>query len=103
MQRVAELTATNAARAFGLADRKGSIAVGMDADFAIVDPKAEWTLDKSHLKTSAGYSIYEGTRFTGKVIHTVVRGEFALRDGELNESAVGRGRYLRRSQVRANR
>jgi dihydropyrimidinase len=102
LQRVAELTATNSARAFGLADRKGAIRLGMDADFAIVDPKAIWTLDKGNLRSSAGYSIYEGTQFTGKVIHTVVRGEFALRDGELVEQAVGRGRYLRRLRVVPN-
>ena len=102
LQRVAELTATNAARAFGLGARKGTIALGMDADFAIVDPQAKWTLDKSHLRSSAGYSIYEGTQFTGKVVHTVVRGEFALRDGELSEEAVGRGRYLRRSRAISN-
>lgn len=102
LERVAELTSTNAARAFGIGDSKGSIALGMDADFAIVDPKASWTLDKSHLRSSAGYSIYEGTRFTGKIVHTVVRGAFALRDGVLCEDAVGRGRYLLRSPRIAN-
>ncbi len=96
LERVAELTATNAARAFGLGHCKGSIAIGMDADFAIVDPKAEWVLDKSHLRSSAGYSIYEGTKFTGKVVHTVVRANFVVRDGRLADEFVGSGRYLKR-------
>lgn len=99
LERIAAMTATNAARAFGLGDRKGAIGIGMDADFAIVDPKAEWVLEKSDLQSSAGYSIYEGTKFTGKVVHTVVRGEFAYRDAALVDAAVGRGRYLRRHAI----
>lgn len=102
LERIAALTATNAAHAMGLGDRKGSIALGMDADFAIVDPKATWVLDKKHLKTSAGYSIYEGMKFTGQVVHTVSRGEFVLRDRALVDAAVGRGRYLHRNALRTD-
>ena len=101
LPRIAALTASNAARSFGLDHRKGTIAVGMDADFAIVDPAAEWVLDASHLKSAAGYSIYEGMRITGRVVHTVLRGDFILRDGELVESAVGQGRYLPRTTQQA--
>jgi dihydroorotase-like cyclic amidohydrolase len=49
------------------------------------------------VRSSAGYSIYEGRTFRGRVTHTLVRGEFALRDGALVEAAVGRGRYVRRT------
>lgn len=103
LPRIAALTATNAARAMGLEGRKGAIAPGLDADFAIVDTKAEWMLEQSHLKSSAGYSIYEGTRFTGKVVHTVSRSAFIYRDGALVEEAVGRGRYLTRAPKMARR
>lgn len=102
LERVAALTATNAARIFGLADRKGAVVVGLDADFAIVDPKAEWTMDASHVKSSAGYSLYEGWRFTGRVVHATSCGAFVLRDGALVEEAVGRGRYLFRKPVRGS-
>ena len=99
LERIAALTAGNAARIFGLADRKGAVAVGLDADFAIVDPKAEWTMEARDVKASAGYSLYEGWRFTGRVVHAVSRGEFVMRDGALVEEAVGRGRYLFRKPV----
>jgi dihydropyrimidinase len=96
LERIAALTSTNAAKAMGLAHAKGSISVGKDADFAIVDLKAEWTLDQSCLRSGAGYSIYEGVHFTGCVVHTMLRGNFILRDGALLEEAVGKGRYLSR-------
>lgn len=101
LTRLAALTATNAARAMGLADRKGAIAPGLDADFAIVDTQAQWTLDASHLRSSAEYSIYGGWRFTGRVVHAVSRGAFILRDGALDDSAIGRGRYLFRNAMSA--
>ena len=97
LKRIAELTSTNAANAMGLAHAKGAIAVGRDADFAVVDLSAEWVLDASHLQSSAGYSLYEGMRFKGRIVHTVLRGEFILRDSTLIESAVGKGRYLPRA------
>ena len=96
LQRIAALTATNAARAMGLAHAKGAIAVGLDADFAIIDPKAEWVLSLDDLKSSAGYSLYEGMAFKGRVVHTVLRGDFILRDRALLDEAVGKGRYLPR-------
>ncbi len=101
LPRLAALTSTNAARAMGLADRKGAIAPGMDADFAIVDPQSQWTLDAAHLKSSAGYSIYEGWRFTGRIVHAITRGAFALREGALDDSAIGAGRYLFRKPAGA--
>lgn len=96
LQRIAALTSTNAARAMGLSHAKGAIAVGLDADFAIIDPKAEWVLSLDDLQSSAGYSLYEGMSFKGRVVHTVLRGGFIVRDGALIDEAIGKGRYLSR-------
>jgi dihydropyrimidinase/allantoinase len=68
----------------------------LDADLAVIDPASRWTLTGASVQSSAGYSIYEGWNFTGRVIHTLVRGRFALRDGMLDDGAVGTGRYLHR-------
>ncbi len=96
LDRVAALTATNPARAMGLSHVKGAIAPGLDADFAIVDPAARWTVTRDGVVSAAGYSIYEGLELTGRVVHTLVRGRPVLRDGVLQDAAVGTGRYVRR-------
>ncbi|TQF77602.1 dihydroorotase family protein [Elioraea sp. Yellowstone] len=96
LARIAELTAGNPARAMGLAHAKGAIAPGMDADFAVVDPAARWTVTREAVVSAAGYSIYEGWALTGRVVHTIVRGRFVLRDGAPDQDAVGTGRYVRR-------
>lgn len=100
LERIAELTATNPARAMGLSHAKGAIAPGLDADLAIVDLDAEWTLTKDDVVSSAGYSIYEGWRFKSRIVHTLLRGRFVLRDGKLVDDAVGIGRYQRRKLVK---
>jgi dihydropyrimidinase len=95
--RIASLLAEAPAKAMGLAHRKGRIAVGLDADLAIVDLGREYLCRREDVRSSAGYSIYEGRRFKGRVVHTLVRGRFVVRDGTPIDSAVGTGRYVRRA------
>jgi dihydropyrimidinase len=52
---------------------------------------------REDVRSSAGYSIYEGRRFKGYVTHTIVRVRFVLRDGVLADDAVGTGRYVSRA------
>jgi dihydropyrimidinase len=95
--RIAELLSSGPADAMGLHHRKGRIAVGLDADLAIIDLKARYTYDREDVRSSAGFSIYEGRTFIGKVLHTVVRGRFALKDGKTVDSTIGAGRFVKRS------
>ena len=97
LSRIAALTSGNSARAMGLSHAKGAITVGLDADFAIVDLGTEWTLDRGMLHSAAGYSLYEGRRFRGRVVHSMLRGNFIMREGQLVQSAIGKGRYLPRA------
>jgi dihydropyrimidinase len=94
--RIATLLASAPAEAMGLDRRKGRIAVGLDADLAIVDLDREYLYRREDVRSSAGYSIYEGRRFKGRVVHTLVRGRPVVRDGALIDRAVGTGRYLSR-------
>jgi dihydropyrimidinase len=96
LERIAALTATNPARAMGLAHVKGAIMPGLDADLSIIDPHARWTVTQKDLHSSAGYSLYEDWKLTGRVVHTLVRGRTVLRDGALVDDAVGTGRYVHR-------
>jgi len=83
LERIAHLTATAPAQLFGLFPRKGAIAVGADADFAIIDPTQGWTLGANHLETRSGVSAYLGRGFTGRVVRTIVRGKTVFVDGEV--------------------
>jgi dihydroorotase (multifunctional complex type) len=94
--RIATLLSSAPAEAMGLAHRKGRIAVGLDADLAIVDLDREYLCRREDVRSSAGYSIYEGRRFKGQVVHTLVRGRPVVRGGALTNSAIGTGRYVRR-------
>ncbi len=80
------------ARTFGLWPRKGAIALGADADFAIVDLDARHTVRAAEQHSGAEYTIYEGWELTGEVQHTVLRGEFVVRDREVVARG-GRGRF----------
>ena len=80
----------------GLGDRKGMIAPGFDADFAIADLNATTSVSNANVVSSAGYSIYDGWTLKGKVVHTIVRGKPVLKDGKLVDAAVGHGKYLQR-------
>ncbi len=97
-ERVAHLTATAPAQLFGLYPRKGAIAVGADADFAIVDPETRWTFDAHDLETRSGVSAYLGREFTGKVVRTIVRGRTVFADGKVSGTP-GWGQLLKPSHA----
>ena len=94
LERIAYLTATAPAQLFGLYPRKGAIAVGADADFAIVDPATRWTFGSNELQTRSGVSAYLGREFVGKVARTIVRGKTVFVDGTV-VGAPGWGQFVR--------
>jgi dihydroorotase len=71
------------ARAYGLFPRKGTLAIGSDADLALVDPGEAWTVRNEDVRSRAGWSPYAGRTFTGRTIHTFLRGRAIVRDGAL--------------------
>jgi hypothetical protein len=78
---------------FGAAIRAGC---GWQHTSVASDHSCSRRASASCLRSSAGYSIYEGSRFRGRTVHTILRGEFIMRDRELDDAAVGKGRYLTR-------
>jgi dihydropyrimidinase len=83
------LSATNHAKMYGLHPRKGTIAVGADADIAIWDPEREVTITQEILHHGSDYTPYEGLKVTGWPMITMVRGKVVTRDGALAESCSG--------------
>ena len=96
LDRLIPLVSENPARRMGLAN-KGALRPGADADITILDLNANWVVGKDNLGTDAGYSIYEGETMKARVIHTLSRGRFVLRDGALQDDAVGSGKYIARA------
>ncbi|MBD3926767.1 dihydroorotase family protein [Nocardioides cavernae] len=92
--RIAELTATNPAARYGLGNTKGAIAVGLDADVALVDTSHTWTVRAAESESAQEYTPFEGTELTAKVTDTFVRGHQVMTDGVVGGQRVGR--YLRR-------
>jgi dihydropyrimidinase len=76
-------TATNHAKTYGLYPKKGTIAVGSDADIAIWDPERKETISQTLLHHGSDYTPYEGIAVTGWPVSTMVRGKFVVRDGKL--------------------
>jgi dihydropyrimidinase len=87
------LGATNAAKIYGLYPRKGTIAIGSDADLAIWDTARDVTIRNAMLHHNADYTAYEGMTVRGWPIVTISRGEVVVRDGEV-VGKPGRGRFL---------
>jgi dihydropyrimidinase len=74
--------------------RKGTIAVGSDADLAIWDPDKEVTISQAMIHDAMDYTPYEGKKIKGWPITTLVRGEPVAQGGEF-VGAAGSGRFLR--------
>lgn len=90
------MMSANPARIFGVYPRKGALTPGADADLAVVDLDAEWTLQAGDLLYRNRFSAFEGRRFKGKVTRTLVRGITVYQDGQI-VAAPGHGQVLRRA------
>jgi dihydropyrimidinase len=95
LRRFVELISANPAKIMGLYPRKGAIAPGSDADLAIIDPEARWTVRAEEHHMSSDYNCWEGWELTGRITHTILRGETLVEDGRWVGSRTG-GRFLER-------
>lgn len=93
LQRIAQLVCETPARLFGLSERKGRIAVGMDADLTLVDLEQVRRVRHEDLLSYSDYSIYDGWDFKGWPVETILRGKTIMKDGKLTGTP-GDGHYL---------
>ena len=96
VEKFVELTATAPAKIYNLHPRKGSIAVGADADIAIWDPAREVTLSDAMMHDRTEYTPYAGRKLRGWPIAVLSRGRVVVTDGKRSVEA-GTGRFLARS------
>jgi dihydropyrimidinase len=94
LERFAVLTATNHARLYGLAPRKGAIMVGADADIVLWDPRITRPIRQADLHHGSDYTPWEGFEVTGWPVRTMLRGQTTM----LNGDPVGQptGEHLKR-------
>ncbi|MGN5476854.1 amidohydrolase family protein [Cupriavidus basilensis] len=93
-----ELTSYRPAKIYGLYPRKGTIAVGADADIVLWDPVRKVRITNSALHHAVDYTPYEGIEVTGWPVTAFSRGDMLVSNGEYLEPAAGRGRFLEAGQ-----
>lgn len=92
LEQLVALTSEQPARLMGLHPRKGSLGIGADADFVLVDPEARWTLDEARLHSKHPVSPFDGWDIIGRPVATYLRGRCVARDGQ--PIGTGGGRFL---------
>ncbi|MBL4705365.1 MAG: dihydropyrimidinase [Flavobacteriales bacterium] len=93
-----ELTSTNAAKIFGMYPRKGTVAIGTDADLVIFDPNKKHTISVDTHHMNCDYSGYEGLEVTGKTETVLLRGKIAIEDEECKLEP-GYGEFIKRGKT----
>jgi len=97
LNRMVELLCTNPAKLFGLYPRKGTIAVGCDADLVIFDPEKRHTITAAAQQSKTDYNLYEGTEVVGDVETVLLRGNVIVDGGEV-VAQPGIGQFVKRAR-----
>jgi dihydropyrimidinase len=98
LQEFVNLTSARHARTYGLYPRKGTIAVGSDADIAIWDPEKKVTVEST--RDNTGYTPYKGLELTGWPVTVLSRGDLIVDAGKLSAER-GRGTFIAREPSEA--
>ncbi len=96
MNRLVEVFSTTPARLFGLFPRKGTIAVGSDADIVVFDPDEETVISAQTHHMNVDYNLYEGMTVKGVPQVVIANGEAIIEGGQYTGTP-GSGRFLKRS------
>jgi dihydropyrimidinase len=97
LNRMVELLCTNPAKLFGLYPRKGTIAVGSDADLVVFDPERRHVISAATQHSKSDYNLFEGTEVTGSPEVVLLRGHVLAENGEL-VAQPGIGQFVKRAR-----
>jgi dihydropyrimidinase len=98
IHRFVDAASTRAAKLFGLFPRKGTIAIGSDADLVIFDPKYKGKISAKTQSVNNNYNGFEGVEIDGKPSVVTVRGKVQIKDGKF-VGEKGRGKLLKRKAM----
>ena len=93
-----DMISTSAAKTFGLFPKKGTIAIGSDADIVLFDPNVKRVISAQTHHMNVDYNPYEGWEVTGEVQSVLVRGEYVVKDKTF-VGTLGSGQYIKRKPV----
>ena len=100
LNRFVEITSTAPAKIFGLYPRKGTVAVGCDADLVVWDPNKKFELSHANLHMKVDYAAYEGKTVIGAPTHVLSRGRVVVEDDKLGRQRFngkpGQGQFIKR-------
>ena len=99
LNRMVDLLCTSPAKLFGMYPKKGSIAVGGDADIVVFNPEKRVTISASTSHSAGDINIYEGTEVTGVPEVVLVRGNVVV-EGDQLVANPGSGQFIRRAKFR---
>lgn len=97
MRRFVEVSSETPAKLFGLWPRKGTLAVGSDADVMLLDPQRRYRVVASSMQSASDFDPYDGYESHGWPVRTISRGHVVMRDEQLTGD-VGHGRFLHRAR-----
>jgi dihydropyrimidinase len=99
LSRFVEVISTNPAKLFGMWPRKGTIAIGSDADLTIIDPEHRVRVATERMQSASDFEPHEGYEVVGWPVKTILRGRVVVEDGELRAEP-GSGELIRRGTYR---
>lgn len=99
LSRLVDVLSTSPAIHYGLYPKKGSLEVGSDADFTIIDLDRVWTIDQNKMMTMAKYTPFHGMVVKGKPVKTIVRGKLVYDETKGITGKPGFGQFVRRQVI----
>ena len=86
LEQIIKLTSGNVAKRFGIFPKKGSLEIGADADFSLIDLKESYKINAQEFQSKGKFSPFDGNIFQGKIKQTWLRGKCVFKEGKFSEA-----------------